>query len=139
MTLLLACSAALLAGFVDAVAAGGGLSQLPALLAAVAAYAMRRKDPGDAPTDPRIAGWAGGALIGGALGLCDGLFGPGTGTFLLVAFASAGQVRRDLAHPMAGDNVAGALLGSRRAPRAGRVAHRSRALLVRLTRDALHA
>jgi uncharacterized membrane protein YfcA len=250
MTLLLACSAAFLAGFVDAVAGGGGLIQLPALLAAypeapvpellgtnkvasfagtssalwryaravavpwraagpaaatalvgsytgarlagympsawmrpvvivllaaVAVYTMRRKDLGDAPTEPRIAGWAGGALIGGALGLYDGFFGPGTGTFLLVAFvtlqgldflsanagaklvnvatnlaaiaafASAGQVRWELALPMAACNVAGAQLGSRLALRSGAPFVRRvllvvvTALLVKLTWDALHA
>ena len=250
MELLLACCAAFVAGFVDAVAGGGGLIQLPALLAvypdtavptllgtnkvasfagtssalwryarsvtlpwrtagpasgaalvgaftgarlaihlpnawmrpvvivllaAVAVYTARRKDLGAAPENPRVTGWIGGTIIGGTLGLYDGFFGPGTGTFLLVAFvalagldflsanagaklvnvatnlaaivafASAGQVRWEIALPMAACNVAGAQMRARLALRSGTAFVRRvllvvvGALLVKLCWDVLRA
>jgi len=82
-------------------------------------------------------------LVGAAIGFYDGFFGPGTGTFLIVAFvgifgfdflrasasakvinlgtnlaavgcfASAQQIVYRVALPMAACNVAGSLLGSR--------------------------
>ncbi|MFZ5480724.1 MAG: sulfite exporter TauE/SafE family protein [Myxococcota bacterium] len=216
MLVLLACAAAFLAGFVDAVAGGGGLVQLPALLvlypeaavptmlgtnkvasvagtaaalwkyagsvaipwraagpaavaafvgsfggarlatqlptewlrpvvvvllAAVLAYTLAKKDFGQ-PAAPRI-GPAGAAAMGAGLGIYDGFFGPGTGSFLLfgfvalcgldflgasasaklvnvatnlaaiVAFAAAGVIRWELALPMAVCNVAGSQIGTR--------------------------
>jgi uncharacterized membrane protein YfcA len=88
-------------------------------------------------------------LLGAGLGLYDGFFGPGTGTFLLLgliallgldflgasagakalnvatnlaaiaAFASQGQVRWEVALPMAAANIAGSQLGSRLAIKQG--------------------
>ncbi len=223
-TLALACGAALLAGFIDAIAGGGGLIQLPALLvlypnvpptllfgtnklaslagtstalaryarevpipwrtvapAAAAAFVasflgaraasslpvawMRpvvlvlllgvlavtlrgvRPTP-HADTAPVTRAWAG-PLLGVGLGFYDGFFGPGTGSFLLfalvtwmhldfltasasaklvnvgtnvaalIAFAAAGQVRWEIALPMAVCNVAGAQLGAHLALRGG--------------------
>ncbi len=87
--------------------------------------------------------------IGAAIGFYDGFFGPGTGSFLVIAFVglfgfsflaasasakivnvitnlaaltffvSAGNVRYDIALPMALFNVAGATLGSHLAIRKG--------------------
>lgn len=60
---------------------------LPALLGAVLIYTLWRKDLGQAH-QPRYArrqeGWIA-CLIGGAIGFYDGLFGPGTGSFLVFA------------------------------------------------------
>jgi uncharacterized membrane protein YfcA len=82
-------------------------------------------------------------ITGAALGFYDGFFGPGTGSFLIfifvgvfgfdflaasaaakvinvgtnlasvIYFASAGQIRYDIAIPMAACNVFGSLIGSR--------------------------
>lgn len=217
MLLVLACFAAFLAGLIDAVAGGGGLIQLPALLvlfpevavptllgtnkaasiagtgaallryaravpipwslagpaaaaafvgsfcgarlavllpsawmrpvvivllAAVAIYTFIRKDLGSSSALPK-GGLPAVILLGAALGLYDGFFGPGTGSFLLfafvallgldflrasasaklinvatnlaalIAFSWAGQVRWELALPMALFNVAGSQVGTR--------------------------
>lgn len=217
MLLVLACAAAALAGFIDAIAGGGGLIQVPALLllypevpvplllgtnkvasiagtlnalrryarnvqlpwsavapaaftafvgafggarlalvlpttwmrpivvgllAGVALFTFARKDFGavrGAVRAPILAA----AALGGGLGLYDGFFGPGTGSFLLfglvallgldflgasaaaklinvstnfaaiLAFAWAGAIRWELALPMAACNVAGSEFGSR--------------------------
>lgn len=111
------------------------------LLVIVAVYTFVRKDLGSA----RVA--RGGVLVavvmGAGLGLYDGFFGPGTGSFLLfgfvallgldflgasasaklvnvatnfaalLAFAAGGHIRLDLAIPMACFNVAGSQVGSR--------------------------
>ena len=219
--LFFACAAALVAGFIDAVAGGGGLVQLPALLviypyaepedlfgtnkvasmsgtvSALARYARAVRIPwgavgpaaalafaasfvgarlatwmpvawmrpvvlvllaavflqtvagitrprADAHPTPSVATARTIALtMGGALGLYDGFFGPGTGSFLLfgfvallgmdfltasasakavnvatnlaaiLAFALGGHVRWEIAVPMAVCNVAGAQLGAR--------------------------
>lgn len=113
------------------------------LLAGVAAFTFFNRDFGATARAPRVAhvGWA--VALGAGLGLYDGFFGPGTGSFLLfgfvallgldflgasasskvvnlatniaaiLAFAWAGQVRWDLALPMAVCNVAGSQVGSR--------------------------
>lgn len=214
--LVAACAAAFVAGLVDAVAGGGGLIQLPALLllypdapvplllgtnkvssvsgtlaaliryaqhveipwrraapaavaacagsfvgarlataapsawmrpvvlvllAAVAVYTFAKKDLGATPGVERGASVA--ALIGAGLGLYDGFFGPGTGSFLLfafvtllgldfltasasaklvnvatnvaaiLAFAAAGDVAWGVALPMAVFNVLGSRIGTR--------------------------
>src|ERR687888_643266 len=62
LTITLLALTAFAAGTIDAVAGGGGLVTVPALLAA--------------------------GLIAIVVGAYDGFFGPGTGTFLIVAFAS---------------------------------------------------
>lgn len=219
--LLLACAAALVAGFIDAVAGGGGLVQLPALLviypnaqpedlfgtnkvasmagtvSALARYVRVVRVPWDAVgpaaalafatsfVGARLAAWMPvtwmrpvvlvllaavfvqtvtgitrprvreqlpptpavarmiALAMGGGLGLYDGFFGPGTGSFLLfgfvallgmdflaasasakavnvatnlaaiLAFALGGHVRWELALPMAVCNVVGAQLGTR--------------------------
>lgn len=217
MTLALACTAAFLAGLVDAVAGGGGLIQLPALLvlfpespvplmlgtnkvasvagtsAALVRYAravalpwatvapaaaaafigsfggarlatvlptdwmrpvvlvllvvvlvqtLTKKDLGAREGGPHPAARLRATVLGAALGLYDGFFGPGTGSFLLfglvawigfdflaasasaklvnvatnlaaiLAFASAGLVRWEIAAPMALANVAGSRVGT---------------------------
>ncbi len=215
----LACAAAFLAGLVDAVAGGGGLIQLPALLvlfpdapvptllgtnkvasisgtfaalvryvrhrvpipwkyvgpaaaaafagsfcgarlathlpsawmrpvvvvllAGVAAFTFLNKDFGATLRAPKARSVLAGVALGAGLGLYDGFFGPGTGSFLLfgfvallgldflgasasskvvnvatnlaaiLAFAWAGQIRWELALPMAGFNIAGSQIGSR--------------------------
>ncbi|MCY1016740.1 TSUP family transporter [Pyxidicoccus sp. MSG2] len=61
------------------------------LLIAVAVFLTFRKAPrpGDAPEPgPRPRAQAIGALIALGLGTYDGFFGPGTGTFLIVAFST---------------------------------------------------
>ena len=224
-TLFLLCLAAFFAGFVDAIAGGGGLIQLPALfvllppsiatnvaqvmginkfssicgttvatvqyarqvkfrwgilipiagcaylfslfgartvtvinpqlikpvilvlLAVVAVYTYTRKKnvPANAWAVPEKYRVPLAILVGGAIGFYDGFFGPGTGTFLLIAFvgffaldflnASAhakavnlatniaavsvfawqGNIPYHYAVPMAAANVVGSFLGSRMA------------------------
>ncbi|MDC0713444.1 TSUP family transporter [Stigmatella sp. ncwal1] len=60
------------------------------LLVAVAAFLAFRKGPppGDRPEPPLARLRALGALAAFFIGLYDGFFGPGTGTFLIVAFSS---------------------------------------------------
>ncbi len=60
-----------------------------ALLIAVAGYTFVRKDLGrvHAPRFARRHEQVLGALVGAAIGFYDGFFGPGTGSFLLFAFA----------------------------------------------------
>ncbi|MFF8292393.1 sulfite exporter TauE/SafE family protein [Streptomyces sp. NPDC016309] len=226
-TLVLLCSAALVAGWIDAVVGGGGLLLLPALLLGLphvpaaqvlgtnkavaivgttgAAVTYVRKAPVDVGTAVRIglaalAGSMGGAffaagissdvlrpvimvvllgvaafvmlrpsfgtatagrpvtrarvvtaivLVGGGIGFYDGLFGPGTGTFLVLAltavlhldlvtasatakivnvctnagalamFAYQGTVLWRLAALMAVFNLAGGMFGARMALRKG--------------------
>jgi uncharacterized protein len=87
--------------------------------------------------------WIVGGVVAGVIGSYDGFFGPGTGTFLILAyaylfgdplvrasgnakvanfasnlgafllFAVAGSIRWDLALPMGAAQVAGALIGTR--------------------------
>lgn len=63
---------------------------LPVLLIAVAIYTFLKKDLGSFHA-PKLSGvqerWMG-AGIGLAIGLYDGFFGPGTGSFLMVAFVA---------------------------------------------------
>lgn len=124
---------------------------LPFVLAALLAYTLARKDLGRAHA-PRYAGRQEAlvaAAVGGGIGLYDGFFGPGTGSFFVFLFvrllgydflhasASAkllnlatnvaaialfgmkGHVWWHLALPMALANVAGSLLGTRLALRHG--------------------
>ncbi|EAU61732.1 transporter [Stigmatella aurantiaca DW4/3-1] len=60
------------------------------LLVAVAVFLAFRKGPppGDRPEPPLARLRALGALVAFCMGLYDGFFGPGTGTFLIVAFSS---------------------------------------------------
>ncbi|HEX4917943.1 MAG TPA: TSUP family transporter [Limnobacter sp.] len=61
---------------------------LPVLLIAVAVYTFLRKDLGSvhAPKLGKSRERVFGGLLGLAIGLYDGFFGPGTGSFLMVAF-----------------------------------------------------
>ncbi|MEN3110188.1 sulfite exporter TauE/SafE family protein [Uliginosibacterium paludis] len=121
------------------------------LIIAMAIYTFLKKDFG-AVRKPLVIGRRErlmALLIGGAIGFYDGLFGPGTGSFLiflfirchaldflqasasakivnlatnvaaLVFFVPAGKVIYSLALPMAVFNMAGALVGSRLAIRQG--------------------
>ena len=113
------------------------------LLAGVAAFTFLNKDFGATVRAPRARSVLAAVALGGGLGFYDGFFGPGTGSFLLfgfvallgldflgasasaklvnvatnlaaiLAFAWAGQVRWELALPMAVCNVAGSQVGSR--------------------------
>jgi uncharacterized membrane protein YfcA len=60
-----------------------------ALLVAVAAFLAFRKGPppGERPEPPRARMLALGALIAFVIGAYDGFFGPGTGTFLIIAWS----------------------------------------------------
>lgn len=131
---------------------GEGLRKaLPFVLVAVLAYTVARKDLGQAhaPRLPAGGERAAAAGIGGALGLYDGFFGPGTGSFLvflfvrvlgydflhasagaklvnaatnlaaLALFTAKGHVWWHVALVMAVANVAGSLLGARLALRHG--------------------
>lgn len=121
------------------------------VLVAVLAYTLWRKDFGalHAPRLGRHAQVCAGLLTGATIGFYDGFFGPGTGSFLVLAFvalfgfsflhASAaakivnavtnlaaiayfvprGHVIPALALPMAACNLAGGLFGSRLAIRRG--------------------
>lgn len=122
-----------------------------ALLVGVLVYTLWKKDLGrlHAPhLEPARQLWF--ALATGAtIGFYDGLFGPGTGSFLVIAFVGlfglgflaasasaklvnvitnlaalvyfigAGHVRYDIAAPMAAFNVAGSLVGTTLAIRKG--------------------
>ena len=122
-----------------------------ALLVAVAVYTFRRRDLGNAHT-PRLQGrvaLAAATATGFGLGFYDGVFGPGTGAFLifvfvrifgydflhasaaaklvnfatnaaaLVFFVGHGHVLWPVAALMAVCNMAGAVVGSRAALRHG--------------------
>lgn len=121
------------------------------LLILVLAYTLWKKDLGQlhAPRLGRRAEFWTGLGTGAAIGFYDGLFGPGTGSFLIFAFVglfgfsflaasasaklvnvvtnlaalayfiSAGHVRYDIAAPMAIFNVAGSLTGTHLAIRKG--------------------
>jgi len=124
---------------------------LPLLLLAVLAYTLARKHLGGmhAPlTSRQVVLWRA-CAIGGAVGLYDGFFGPGTGSFFIFAlvrglgydflhasaaakllnvaansaallmFGLTGHVWWGLGLAMAVANVAGSLLGSRLAMRHG--------------------
>ncbi|TDU32354.1 hypothetical protein DFR24_1748 [Panacagrimonas perspica] len=122
-----------------------------AVLVLVLMYTLWRKDFGalHAPRLGQIAQVAAGLATGAVIGFYDGFFGPGTGSFLVLAFvalfgfsflhASAaakivnavtnlaaiayfvprGHVIPSLALPMAACNLAGGLIGSRLAIRRG--------------------
>ena len=124
---------------------------LPFLLLLVAAYVLVRKDFGTVhqpmPEGPRKTALA--IAVGALIGLYDGFFGPGTGSFLiflfirlfgfdflrasavakvvnvacnlaaLALFAGLGHVLWQLGLIMAVCNIAGALLGTRLAVRGG--------------------
>lgn len=113
------------------------------LLVLVLAYTLVKKDLGALARDPHPAAAARALAMGAILGLYDGFFGPGTGSFLLfgfvawlgldflgasasaklvnvatnlaaiLAFAAAGLVRWEVAVPMAVCNVAGSSVGTR--------------------------
>ncbi|HEX4896172.1 MAG TPA: TSUP family transporter, partial [Solimonas sp.] len=121
------------------------------LLVAVLAYTLWKKDLGalHAPHLSPGRQTVLGLLTGAAIGFYDGLFGPGTGSFLIFAFVGlfgfsflaasasaklvnlttnfaalayfvgAGHVRYDIAVPMALFNVAGSLTGTHLAIRKG--------------------
>lgn len=122
-----------------------------ALLIAVLGYTLMKKDLG-ALHAPRWAGHLQTALgfaVGAVIGFYDGFFGPGTGSFLVIAFVglfgfsflaasasakvvnvvtnlaalgyfvTSGHVRYDIAIPMALFNVGGSLLGTHLAIRKG--------------------
>ena len=56
------------------------------LLIGVAGYAFWKKHWPETPSPARITSNFAVAAIGGCIGFYDGFFGPGTGTFLMVAF-----------------------------------------------------
>jgi len=61
------------------------------LLIAVAIYTWLKKDFGQQTKEaflPAGNTWVWGAVIGGVIGFYDGFFGPGTGSFLILAFIS---------------------------------------------------
>ena len=114
------------------------------LLAVVAIYTYTRKKGAAATATPLAEKYRFpvAVLVGGAIGFYDGFFGPGTGTFLLIAFvglfafdflnasahakavnlatniaavgwfASTGNILYQYAVPMAVANVAGSFIGS---------------------------
>ncbi len=123
---------------------------LPFILLAVAIYVFRRKSFGSETREESSGPQRGLALLTGAvIGFYDGLFGPGTGSFLififvrffyldflhasaiakvvnvacnfaaLAWFASAGQVIWPLGLLMAGCNIAGSIIGTRLALKGG--------------------
>lgn len=142
------------------------------LLAGVLAFTLARKDFGAETRHREAPLWAA-ILLGAGLGAYDGFFGPGTGSFLLfafigllgldflgasasskvvnvatnaaaiLAFAMAGQVRWELAVPMAACNMLGSRVGSHLALTRGAPFVRTlfvvvvSALLLRLIWDAL--
>lgn len=121
------------------------------LLVGVLVYTLWKKDIGalHAPRLSRRHQLVTGLLTGGVIGFYDGFFGPGTGSFLVIAFVGlfgfsflaasasaklvnvvtnlaalgyfvfAGYVRYDIAAPMGVFNVAGSLTGATLAIRKG--------------------
>ena len=82
--LLIVCPLVFLGGIVDAVAGGGGLITLPA-------YLLAGLDPHAASATNKCGNVWGTLLslgIGLAIGCYDGFFGPGAGTFLMLAYTS---------------------------------------------------
>ncbi len=152
-------------------AGAAAVSQLPAAwlrpgvlvtLVLVAVYTLRRRELG-LHHAPRLAGGRealAGAALGAGIGFYDGIFGPGTGSFLVFAlvrgfgydflhasataklinvatnvaaltlFAGTGHVWWQTAGVMAVCNVAGSLVGSHAALRGGAVFVRRLFLLV---------
>lgn len=133
------------------VPAGAFRVALPVVLGAVWVYTLWRKDMGhthEPSWAPHVEAWWA-ALLGATVGLYDGLFGPGTGSFFVFAlvrglgwdflhasaaakrlnvatnvaalawFIPHGHVVWALALPMAVANVAGSTLGTRLALRHG--------------------
>jgi uncharacterized protein len=112
------------------------------LFAAVAAFIRKPGQASGLPAALRHPHWAAG-IVAATIGCYDGFFGPGTGTFLILAyawlfgdplvrasgnakvanfasnlgafvlFAFAGSIRWDLALPMAVAQVAGSWIGTR--------------------------
>jgi uncharacterized membrane protein YfcA len=155
-SLLPAAGLALLGSFCGAwavtqVPATGLRRLLPLILLAVLVYTLMRKDLGQTHA-PRLAPRPevlAASLIGALIGLYDGFFGPGTGSFFvflfvrvlgydflhasasakllntatnvaaLALFASTGQIWWQIALVMALANVVGSLLGARLALRHG--------------------
>ncbi|WP_222103284.1 sulfite exporter TauE/SafE family protein [Chromobacterium vaccinii] len=146
--------------FVFSFAGAAVVSQIPkgvirplvlALLLVMAVYTLWKKDFGKLHKPVAIGRreMAVGMAIGGAIGFYDGLFGPGTGSFLmflfirffafdflhasaaakvvnlatnvaaLIFFVGAGHVLYQLALPMAAANMAGAMVGTRLAMKKG--------------------
>ena len=159
MTLIILLPAAATA-FVFSFAGAAVVSQIPkgvirplvlALLLVMAVYTLWKKDFGKLHKPVAIGRreMAVGMAIGGAIGFYDGLFGPGTGSFLmflfirffafdflhasaaakvvnlatnvaaLIFFVGAGHVLYQLALPMAAANMAGAMVGTRLAMKKG--------------------
>lgn len=150
------CAAAVVFGFLGA----RTVAQVPpdllrplvlVLLVAVLAYTLWRKDLGalHAPRLTRAGQFWTGLGVGAAIGFYDGFFGPGTGSFLIIAFVglfgfsflaasasakavnvvtnfaalgyfvSHGHVLYAVAAPMALCNVAGSFVGTRLALKLG--------------------
>lgn len=61
---------------------------LPILLIAIALYFAFRKGVGDADRDRRLTPFLFGILIVPAIGFYDGVFGPGAGSFFMLAFVA---------------------------------------------------
>ncbi|MCS6988347.1 MAG: TSUP family transporter [Chloroherpetonaceae bacterium] len=132
------------------------------LLVVVGVYVAAKKDFG-ANRSPKLTGWKStlcAALLGAGIGFYDGFFGPGTGSFLIVAFigifgcdflrasamakavnfstnfaalcyfAPAGHVIVSLGLAMGAFNVLGSILGSRLALLKGSAFVRGAFLLV---------
>lgn len=123
------------------------------LLMGVLAYTLAKKDIGalHAPRLSKRRALCTALVTGALIGFYDGIFGPGTGSFLIIAFVGlfgfsflaasasaklinvvtngaalaffigAGHVRYDIALPMAVFNVAGSLTGTHLAIRKGSV------------------
>ncbi|MBP4049462.1 sulfite exporter TauE/SafE family protein [Chromobacterium violaceum] len=146
--------------FVFSFAGAAAVSQIPkgvirplvlVLLLVMAVYTLWKKDFGKLHKPVAIGRreMATGMAIGGAIGFYDGLFGPGTGSFLmflfirffafdflhasaaakvvnlttnvaaLIFFVGAGHVLYQFALPMAAANMAGAMVGTRLAMKKG--------------------
>lgn len=61
---------------------------LPVLLLAIAAYFMLKPDIGDVDRHRRISPFLFGLTVVPLIGFYDGVFGPGTGSFFMLAFVS---------------------------------------------------
>ena len=92
-TFLIVCPLLFLAGLVDAIGGGGGLISLPAYLLAglpvVAFIVLNKKlfkDNGSEHVDLSFRTYLTAILSAFFIGGYDGLYGPGTGTFLIIAF-----------------------------------------------------
>jgi len=86
---IMACAGAVVGALLATLLPGDLLrALLPFLLIAIALYFWRKPDMGDVDRHQRITPFAFGLIVVPLIGFYDGLFGPGTGSFFMLAFVA---------------------------------------------------